>query len=160
MDAASHPFRCLSRIPDGPPDLFRCSFLTAYSISSSVDTESSTSTGFTATGMFSPRDGTYLYRSARSAVIRSSYARAGGGARLTAALYHPLSRLQASFGFDGSAPSNVSTSSPAISTLLFMSSLRLAAIARLSLLIFACTLFPRRAETLSSTIIHVSSDIH
>ena len=32
LDAASHPFRCLGCIPEGPPDLFRRSFLTAFSI--------------------------------------------------------------------------------------------------------------------------------
>ena len=54
LDAASHPFRCSAHIPDGPPDLFHLSFLTTSSISSSVGTESSTSTGFIVTGMFSP----------------------------------------------------------------------------------------------------------
>ena len=38
LDAASHPFRCSSRIPDGPQDLFLLSFLTASSILSSVGT--------------------------------------------------------------------------------------------------------------------------
>ena len=79
---------------------------------------------------------------------------------MTAALYHPLSCLQASFGFGGSAPINVSTYSPAISTLLFISPLRLAAIAWLSLQIFAYTLAPCRTETLSLMSLHISSDIH
>ena len=58
LDAASHPFRCSARIPEGPLDLFLRIFLTASSISSSVGTESSTFTGRTVTGMFSPGDGT------------------------------------------------------------------------------------------------------
>ena len=58
LDAASHPFRCSARIPDAPPDLFHHSLFTAYSSSSSVGTKSSTFTGITVTGMFSPGDGT------------------------------------------------------------------------------------------------------
>ena len=38
LDAVSRPLRCSARIPDGPPDLSRLSFLTASSISSSVVT--------------------------------------------------------------------------------------------------------------------------
>ena len=58
LDAASHPFRCLAHIPDVPTDLLLRSFLTASSISSSVGTKSSTFTGITVTGIFSPGDGT------------------------------------------------------------------------------------------------------
>ena len=77
--SASHPLMCSARILDGPPDLLRRSFLTAASISSSVGTESSMFVGSTVTGIFSPVDGTWPYSSVRSAVIRSSVARAGGG---------------------------------------------------------------------------------
>ena len=54
LDAASHPFRCSARIPDGPPDLFLLSFFNASLISSYIGNESSTSARVTVTGMFSP----------------------------------------------------------------------------------------------------------
>ena len=41
LAAASNPLMCSARIPDGPSDLFRRSFFTASSTSSSVGTESS-----------------------------------------------------------------------------------------------------------------------
>ena len=47
------------------------------------------------------------------------------GVRLTAALYHPLSRCHASRGIVGSAPSSCSTSSPSVSTLFILSPFRL-----------------------------------
>ena len=94
-------------------------------------------------------------------MIRSRVARAGGRARSTAALYHPFSRCHASRGIGGSAPSSCLTSSPAVSTLHLLSPFRLSAIARLSLRILVWSLVGfRRAETLSSTSLHVSSDIH
>ena len=94
-------------------------------------------------------------------MIRSRVAQAGVGARSTAALYHTFSRCHASCGIGGSAPSSVSTSAPAVSTLRLLSPFRISAIARLNLQIrvwsfsgFCC------AENLSSTSLHVSSDIH
>ena len=79
---------------------------------------------------------------------------------MTAALYHPFSRLHASFGFGGSSPSSVSTSYPAAATLRFLSPLMLARMARPSLQILMCNPVPLRAKTLLSTSLHVSSKIH
>ena len=107
-----------------PPDLLRCSFLTAASISSSVGTESSMCVGSTVTGMFSPGDGTRLFSSVRSAVIRSSVAQAGGGPLFAAALYHPFIRRHASLAFGGSSFSNASTANPASSTCRLLSPLQ------------------------------------
>ena len=107
---------CSARIRDGPPDLCLRSFFTAAAISSSVGTESSISANSTVTGMFSPGDGTWLYSSVRSAVIRSSVARAGGGPRFAAAWYHPFILHHASLAFGGSSPSSDSTAVPASST--------------------------------------------
>ena len=108
----------------------------------------------------SPGDGTWLYSSTRSAVIRSSVARAGGGPLFSAALYHPFIRRHASFAFGGSSPSSASTSFPASSTLRFLPPFRLALTARPSLRSLARTLVPPLVETLSSASLHVSSEIH
>ena len=111
--------------------------------------------------MFAPRDGTYLYSSTRSAVIRSTVAQAGSGARLTAALYHHFNRYHTSRGIGGSAPSSCSTSAPAVSNLCLLSIFMLALISQLSLQIrvwsfsgLCC------AGILSLTSLHVSSDLH
>ena len=93
-------------------------------------------------------------------MIRLNVALASGGARLTAAFYQPLSCCHASCGIGGSAPSNASTSSPAVFTLLFLSPLRLVAISWLSLQILDWYFVFRRAETLSLTSLHVSSKIY
>ena len=94
-------------------------------------------------------------------MIRSRVSLAGGVAWSTAALYHPLSRCHAPCGIGGSALSRCSTSSPAVSTLRLLSPFRLAAIARLSLRIRVWYLSGFcRAETLSLTSLHVSSNIH
>ena len=92
-----------AQIPDGPPDLFRRSFFTASSTSSSVGTESSMLVGSKFTGIFSPGGGTRRYSSVFSAVIRSSVARAGGGPLFAAALYHPFIRRHAPLAFGGSS---------------------------------------------------------
>ena len=111
--------------------------------------------------MFSPGGGTYLYSATLSAVIRSSVAQAGGGARSRAALYHPWILCQASWMRGGSAPTSASTSAPASSDFRLRSAAKLALIARPSRLFSACPFVrSRRAETLSSKSLHVSADIH
>ena len=92
-------------------------------------------------------------------MIRSSVAQAGGGARSTVALYQLFSCCQAFRGNGGSAPISASTSSPAVSTCLFLSPFRLAVIYRLSLQILVWSLAFCRLETLLSTSLHVSSKI-
>ena len=89
-----------------------------------------------------------------------SVAQAGGGARSIAALYHPLSCCHPSCGIGGSAQSSALTSSPAVSTLCLLSPFRFYVIAPLSLQICVWYIVFRRAETLLSTSLHVSSDIH
>ena len=81
-----------------------------------------------------------MYNSTPSAVIRLRVTRAGSGARSTAALYHPLIRCQASRWIGGSDPNSVSTSTPASSARCFLFSLKLAFMARPSLLINAWSL--------------------
>ena len=96
-----------------------------------------------------------------SAVIRSSVTQAGGGARSTAAFYHPLIRCHASCIKEGSTPTSASTSAPASSSRRLLSVVKLALIDRPSLLvIFWPFSGSRRAETLSSTSIHVAANIH
>ena len=113
------------------------------------------------TGMFSPGGGTYLYSATLSAVIRSSIAQAGGGARSTAALYHPWILCQASWIRGGSTPISASTSAPASSARRLRSSAKLSLIARPIRILSACPFAgSRRVETLSSTSLHVSSEIH
>ena len=109
-----------------PPNLSCRSFLTAASILSSVGTELSMRVVPTVTGMFSPGDGTRLYSSVLSAVIRSSVARAGGGPLFAAAWYHPFIRRHASLAFRGSSFSNDSTADPASSTRRLLSPFKLA----------------------------------
>ena len=94
-------------------------------------------------------------------MIRSRVAQVGGVARLTVALYHHFSRYHTSRGIDGSSPSNISTSDPAVSTICLLSPFRLAVIAPLSLRIWVWSFAGFcHTETLLLMSLHVSSDIH
>ena len=111
-------------------------------------------------GMLSPGGGMWRYSYTRSAIIRLRVTRAVGGARSTAALYHPFIQCQASLLRGGSAPSNRYTSSSASSFRCRLSSFSLAFIPRPSLLMWAWSLVgSRRAETLLLTSLHVAADI-
>ena len=94
-------------------------------------------------------------------MIRSSVTRAGVRAQSTSALYHPLILCHASWIKGGYTRTIASTSAPASSTCHLLSDVKLALMARPSLLMmvwpFAGTW---RAETLSSTSLHVSAEIH
>ena len=57
---ANHPFKCLARIPESPPEQWLHSCFTAYSIFSSVGTKFSTVYVSPDKGLFSPRGGTRL----------------------------------------------------------------------------------------------------
>ena len=128
---------------------------------SSVGTESSTGNGYTEMGMFVPGGGTWRYNSTLSAVICSRVTRAGGRARSTAALYHPLIPCQTYRWREGFDPNSVSTSDPASSARLLLSSIKLAFILRPNLRINARSFaIYRRTETLSLTSLHVVSNIH
>ena len=94
-------------------------------------------------------------------MIRSRVTQADSGARSTEALYHPLIRCHASWIKGGSAPTSASTSAPASSTHRLLSVVKLALMVRPSLLmIFWPFAVSRRAETLSSTSLHVAAKIH
>ena len=86
---------------------------------------------------------------------------AGGGARSTTALYHPLFRCQASRWSGGSDPISVSTYAPTSSALCFLSSCNFAFMARPNLQInVSYYAIYRHAEKLLSTSLHVTADIH
>ena len=86
---AIHSFRSSARIHDVPPARLLRRRLTAHSISPSSGTPYFTSKDSISTGMLSPGGGIHLYSATLSAIIRLSVSQAGGGARSTAALYHP-----------------------------------------------------------------------
>ena len=96
-------------------------------------------------------------------MICSSVTWAGGRARSTAALYHPLILCHASWIKGGSAPAPTiaSTSAPASSTCRLLSDVKLALMARPRLLMMVWPFAGSwRAETLSTTRLHVSAEIH
>ena len=151
---------CSTRIRYASPDRLLRRRLTSHSISPSSGTVSSTSKGYISTGILSPGGGTRLYSATLSSVIRSSATQAGGGARSTAALYHLCMQYHASWMRGGSAPTSASTSASALSARRFRSSAKLAFTALLNQRFSACPFRGSwRAETLSSTSLHVSSDI-
>ena len=112
-------------------------------------------------GMFVPRGSTWMYSSTLSDVIRSRVTRAGGGARLTAALYHPLIRCQASRRRGGSNPNSVSTSDPPSSVRRFLSYLKLNFMAHPNILSNTWYIvISWRAETLLLKSLHFVAEIH
>ena len=102
-----------------------------------------------------------MYSAILSAVIRSRVTQAGGGARWTAAVYHPLIRCHDSWIKGGSAPTSASNYAPTSSARCLISVFKLALMARSSLLTIVWTFsVSRRAETLLSTSLRVAAEIH
>ena len=96
-----------------------------------------------------------------SAVICSSVTQDGGRAWSTASQYHSCILLQALGGRGGSLVSRLSTSSPAIVTRRRLSAFRYSQMDFPNSLIYQQSLLGYLlVETLSSTSIHVSNEIH